>query len=473
MNPREFTRPLFKSEDELDLTNGSIAQPLFHLSLPIVIMNLLQTTYNLVDTFWLGQYDTAALAATSFTFPMVLLYISIGLGISAAGSILVAQHLGAGDRSQATAAASQTITLSVLGAVGLGGLGYLFIDDVLRVIGPSPQVLELATVYMRLISLGLVFMFGFVTFMALMRGAGNTVTPMLVVAGSVGVNIALDPFLIFGWGPFPEWGIRGAAIATVASRGLAFAVGLWIMFRGNRGIRIRLSQLRPTKECVATQLRLSIPASVEGISRTLSLNLLLVIVGLFPTTVVAGYGIGMRVLSVVYLPAIAVARGIETMTGQNIGAVQPDRAATATHFAARFVFGVLAAVGIVAWIGAEAIIGVFTTDPEVARSGAVFLRYVAPTFGFIGLVRVFTASLRGAGKTLSAAVIVLIMYGLIRLPVAQFGAVSVGPSGVWLSIAATNLVGAVLAYAWYRRGTWRDTARSTQTQHTTTHPADD
>jgi Na+-driven multidrug efflux pump len=116
---------------------------------------------------------------------------------------------------------------------------------------------------------------------------------------------------------------------------------------------------------------------------------------------------------------------------------------------------------------------VFTTDPEVARSGAVFLRYVAPTFGFIGLVRVFTASLRGAGKTLSAAVIVLIMYGLIRLPVAQFGAVSVGPSGVWLSIAATNLVGAVLAYSWYRRGTWRDTARSTQTHHTTTHPADD
>jgi putative MATE family efflux protein len=464
---------MFKSEDQLDLTNGRIARPLFHLSLPIVIMNLLQTTYNLVDTFWLGQYDTAALAATSFTFPMVLLYISIGLGISAAGSILVSQHLGAGDRPLATAAASQTITLSVLGAIGLGGVGYVFIDDILRVIGPSPQVLELATVYMRLISLGLVFMFGFVTFMALMRGAGNTVTPMLVVAVSVGLNLALDPFLIFGWGPFPEWGIRGAAVATVVSRALAFCVGLWIMFRGNRGIRIRLSQLRPTTECVATQLRLSIPASVEGISRTLSLNLLLVIVGLFSTTVIAGYGIGMRVLSIVYLPAIAVARGIETMTGQNIGAVQPDRAATATHFAARFVFGVLAIIGVIAWFGAEAIIGAFTTDPEVAHSGAVFLRYVAPTFGFIGVVRVFTASLRGAGKTLSAAVIVLLMYGLVRLPVAHFGAITVGPSGVWLSIAATNLVGAVLAYTWYRRGTWRNMADPEQDSNLDTHPTSD
>jgi putative MATE family efflux protein len=473
MHPREFGRWLFRSKDDLDLTSGSIARPLFHLSLPIVIMNLLQTTYNLVDTFWLGQYDTAALAATSFTFPMVLLYISIGLGISAAGSILVAQHLGADNRSLATTAASQTITLSVLAALAFGGLGYVFIDDILRAIGPSPQVRQLATVYMQLISLGLVFLFGFVTFMPLMRGAGNTVTPMLVVAGSVIINIALDPFLIFGWGPFPEWGIRGAAVATVTARALAFGVGLWIMFQGTHGIRIRLSRLRPTTECVKTQLRLSIPASIEGIGRTVSLNLLLVIVGVFPTTVVAGYGIGMRVLSVVYLPAIAVARAIETMTGQNVGAVQPDRAATATRLAGRFVFGILAAVGVIAWIAGEAIVGVFTTDPEVAHSGAVFLRYVAPTFGFIGLLRVFTASLRGAGKTLSAATIVLVVYALIRLPAAQFGAVSIGPAGVWLSIALTNLVGAVLAYAWHRHGAWKPTINSDKKHRNNTFTADD
>jgi len=144
MSPREFGVQLFRSEDELDLTSGSIVRPLFYLSLPIVVMNLLQTTYNLVDTFWLGQYATAALAATSFTFPMVMLYISVGLGISAAGSIRVAQHLGAGERSLATKAASQTLTLAV--------------------IGPSPEVLELATVYMRIISPGLVFVFGFIGF---------------------------------------------------------------------------------------------------------------------------------------------------------------------------------------------------------------------------------------------------------------------------------------------------------------------
>ena len=473
MRPLEWGRRLLEDEDELSLTSGSIGRSLFHLSLPIVIMNLFQTTYNLADTFWLGRYGTAALAATSFTFPMVLLYVSIGFGISAGGSILVAQHLGADEQRMATRAASQTVTLSTVGALGVGALGYLFVDDVLAVIGASPRVLALSTAYMRLISLGLVFMFGFATFMALMRGAGDTVTPMLVVAASVALNLVLDPVLIFGWGPFPEWGIRGAALATLISRGLAFGVGLWIMVRSDAGIRVRIADLRPTPDCALTQIRLAVPASVEGVSRTLSLNLLLFIVGLFSTTVVAGYGIGMRVLSLVYLPAIAVARGIETMTGQNIGATQPDRAGTAARFAARSLFVILSVMGVVTWVGADAIVGLFTTDAAVTHSGAVFLRHVAPTFGFIGLARVFTASFRGAGQTLTAAVLVLLTYGIVRLPTAQLGAVSSGASGVWTAIAATNVLGAVLAYGWYRRGTWRAVAETDPAGRPNACPVDD
>lgn len=473
MHPVAWVRGLFKHKEELSLTSGSIGRSLFHLSVPIVIMNLFQTTYNLVDTFWLGQYDTAALAATSFTFPMILMYISIGIGISTGGSILVAQHLGGDERRLATQAASQTVTLSAIGALVLGTLGYLFVDDVLAVIGASPRVLTLSVAYMRIISVGLVFMFGFLTFMALMRGAGDTVTPMIVVAGSVGLNLVLDPLLIFGWGPFPEWGIRGAAIATIISRALAFGVGLWVLIRSDAGIRVRIADLRPTLDRVLTQLRLAVPASVEGVSRTLSLNLLLLIVGLFSTTVVAGYGIGTRVLSLVYLPAIAVARGIETMTGQNIGAAQPDRAETATGYAGMFLFGILSMMGVVTWVWAEAIVGLFTTDAAVTQSGTVFLRHIAPTFGFIGLVRVFNASFRGAGRTLTAAVIVLLMHGVIRLPTAQLGATSLGPSGVWTAIAATNVIGAILAYGWYRRGTWRIGVETISREHSEPSPADD
>ena len=234
---------VFKDPEEFELTEGSIGWPLFYLSIPIVVTNLLQTAYNLADTFWLGQLSKEALAAITYAFPMVFLLIALGMGLTVAGSILVAQHTGADDQEGAEYAASQTVTFAVLASLLLGGVGYFFVEDFLLLIGASEATLPMAAGYMRVISLGLVFMFGFFVFVSLMRGYGDTITPMLVMLGTVVVNIALDPFLIFGWGPFPALGVQGAAVATVFSRGLAMAVGLWIMLRSDRGVTIRLRDM--------------------------------------------------------------------------------------------------------------------------------------------------------------------------------------------------------------------------------------
>lgn len=460
MSVRERLSRVFEPEEQVDLTSGGIARPLIYLSAPIVITNLLQTAYNLADTFWLGQYSTNALAAISFAFPVVFLLISLGIGLATAGSILVAQNTGAGNERSAEYAASQTVTFSILASMGLGAIGYVFLGDLLAILGASPEVLPLATGYMEVIALGLPFMFGFFIFVSLMRGYGDTVTPMVVMFGTVVLNIALDPFLIFGWGPVPELGVEGAAIATVISRGLAMAVGLGIMFRGTRGVRIRLRDMTPDLTYFGRILKLGIPASIEGTGRALSINLLLFIVGLFPTTVVAAFGIGTRVFSVIFLPAIAVARGVETMSGQNIGAGKPDRAAATSRFAARAMVVILLVASVVVWTFAAPIVGVFTTDPGVVDAGATFLRYVAVSFPFIGITRAYGGGFRGAGKTLTAAVIALSSLWVVRLPVAWVASqpvgLDLGPPGIWLSFAVSNAVGALLAYVWYRRGTWRD-----------------
>jgi putative MATE family efflux protein len=446
-----------RGEADVDLTSGDVGRPLFFLSLPIVVTNLLQTAYNLADTFWLGQYSTEALAAISFAFPMVFLLISLGMGLSVAGSVLVAQHAGAGEEAQAGYAASQTVTFALVAAVVLGVGGYFLVGPALSILGASDAVLPGATAYMQIISLGLVAMFGFWVFVSLMRGYGDTVTPMLVMLGSVVLNIALDPFVIFGWGPFPRLGIVGAAYATVFSRALALLVGLGIMLSGSRGVQIRPSQMIPDREYARRILDIGLPASVEMTGRAVSVNLLLFVVGLFPTTVVAAFGIGTRVFSVIFLPAIAVARGVETMTGQNIGAGKPDRAAEAARTAAIAMFVVLSLAGVVAFVGARAIAGVFTNDPAVIEVTTSFLHYVAPTFGFIGVMRAYSGSFRGAGKTLTAAAIAVTMLGLVRLPVAWFGAQWLAsPDGIWVAFTVSNVVGAVLAYLWYQRGTWRD-----------------
>jgi putative MATE family efflux protein len=456
MSVRDRLDGLFKGPDELDLTSGGIGRPLFFLSLPIVVTNLLQTAYNLADTFWLGQYSTAALAAISFAFPMVFLLFALGMGISVAGSVLVAQHVGAGEEREAEYAAAQTVTYAILASLLLGAVGYVVVEPFLRLLGASPEVVPLAAGYMRVIALGMVFMFGFFVFISLMRGYGDTVTPMLVMFGSVAVNVALDPFVIFGWGPFPELGVTGAALATVFSRALAFAVGVVVLLEGSRGVRVRPGDMLPDLAYLRRLLRVGVPASVEGTTRALSVNLMLFIVGGFPTAVVAAYGVVTRVFSMVILPAIAVERGVETMTGQNVGADNPDRAATTNHFAARALFVVLAAVGAVVWVFAGDVVGVFTDDPAVVAEGTTFLRWIAPTFGFVGIVRSYAGGFRGTGRTLVAAGIAVATLGVFRLPIAWVGAGAIGTDGIWLAFAVSNVLGAAVAYLWFRRGTWRD-----------------
>ncbi len=402
---------------------------------------------------------------------MVFLLISLGMGISVAGSVLVAQFTGAGEEREAEYAASQTVTFAVIASVVLGAIGYVGVDTFLGVMGVSQDVQPLATSYMEVISLGLLFMFGFAVFVALMRGYGDTITPMIVMFGSVVLNIIIDPFLIFGWTvvenaplvgtvAFPELGIQGAAIATIFSRAIALVVGLAIMFRGNRGVQIRLHDMVPDLSYLRRLVRIGLPASVEGTGRAVSMNLLLVIVAMFPDTVVAAYGIGTRVFSVAFLPALAVARGVETMTGQNIGADKPDRAERAAGLAAKVLFGVLSVGGVVAFVFPEPIVSVFvgadqTNAADVISIGAEFIRYVALTFGFMGIMRAYTGSFRGAGKTLTAAAISVLTLGVIRFPIAWVTAGTLGETGVWLSFAVSNVVGATIAYVWYRRGTWR------------------
>ncbi|WP_129114858.1 MATE family efflux transporter [Halegenticoccus tardaugens] len=456
MSVRDRLESILQPNEEIDLTSGEIARPMLYLSLPIVVTNLLQTAYNLADTFWLGQYSTEALAAISFAFPMVYLLISLAVGLSVAGSVLVAQHVGAGNDRHARYAASQTIALATLVSGALGVVGFLFAADFVDLLGASPDIAPLATGYMRVYSPGLVFVFGFAMFIALMRGYGDTVTPMLVMLGSVVLNIALDPFLIMGWGPFPELGIEGAAAATIVSRAAAFVVGLWIMFRGTRGVTISLREMRPNLSYYRTLFRIGVPASIEGTGRALSINLLLVIVAAFPTTVVAAYGIGTRVFSVIFLPAIAFSQGVETMTGQNVGAGNLDRVAETNGFASRVMFLLLAATGVAIWLAARPISAAFTTDPAVVEASVTFLEYVAPTFGFIGVMYAYTGGFRGVGMTAVAAAISIAMLGVVRLPVAWVATSSLGSAGIWIAFAVSNVAGGVIAYLWFRRGTWRD-----------------
>jgi putative MATE family efflux protein len=455
----------FKSKQELDLLNGPVGKNLFYLALPVIVTNLLRTAYNIADTFWLGQYSGEALTAITFAFPLVFFLISLGMGLAVAGSVLIAQFEGKGDRKSVNFAASQTVTFSALASVVLGLIGYLFIGDLVTLLGAKGAVATSAAGYMEIISLGLFTMFGFAVFVSMMRGFGDTLTPMLLMLATVILNIVIDPFFIFGWWIFPEMGVEGAAVATILSRFLSLGVALWVLFSGRKGVEIELSKMAPDFSYFRKMLNIGIPASVEGVGRSVSVNAIVAVVGwMFVGEVVAGYGIGVRIFSLVFLPAIAVGRAVESMTGQNLGAGNFERAGKTARIGAKYSFLVLSALGVVTFIFARPIASVFTNDPQIAAVATEFLVYVSFTFGFIGVLRSFSGVFRGAGKTLVAAAIAVSTLGLIRLPIAYLGSIYIGIEGVWIAFIVSNVLGAAIAYLLYRRGGWKQTVTDEEQQ---------
>ena len=324
--------------------------------------------------------------------------------------------------------------------------------------GATGDVAASASGYLEIISIGLFSLFGFLVFQSLMRGFGDTVTPMILMLGTVILNIIIDPIFIFGWWIVPELGVQGAAIATIFSRSLALVIGIYLLFTGKKGLEISLEQMKPDLSFFKKMTGIGVPASVEGTGRSVSVNAVTAVVGWsFADPIVAGFGIGIRIFSMVFLPAAAVGRGVESMTGQNLGAGRFERAGETAREGAKYSFLILTVLGIITFIFARPIASIFTTEQQIAQTGAEFLRYVAFSFGFIGVLRSYNGSFRGAGKTATAAVISIATLGVIRLLIAYFGSIQLGTKGVWAAFFISNVLGAFIAYSWYQRGTWKQT----------------
>jgi putative MATE family efflux protein len=467
---------------DVDVTDGALLKPLVVLALPIVLAQLLQVGYNLADTFWVGRLGQEAVSALSYSFPIVFLMISVAGGFTVAGTVLVAQNKGAGNDDRVDYVAGQTIAFVFLVATGFSVLGYLLTPTLMGLVGASPGSLEyaLAVEYTRTIFVGIVFMFGFFVFQALLQGWGDTRTPLYLMALSVALNVVLDPFLILGfennvllttlgldglqvWAfdltGFAGFGVQGAAVATVFSRAVATAVAMAWLFSGAVGIHLSVDDLKLDLEMVKRIVSLGAPASVEQSTRALGITVLTALVALAGDDAVAALGIGNRINSLVFLPALGLARGTETVVGQNLGSDQADRAKRAVGYSSTIVTVVLALAGLVAYAFAEPITAVFIPDsPAVIAIGADYLRIIGPTFLFIGVFQVVQGGFRGSGSTRTAMAFAILSLWVFRLPPAYvfLRTLDAGATGVWYAIALSNVLAMVAAVGWFLRGRWAE-----------------
>jgi len=439
------------------LTEGPILRGLFRLAWPIMLSNFAQTLYNLIDALWLGRLGKEALAAPTLAWPIIFLVISIGAGLGIAGTALVAQYTGAKAQGEAEHAAGQTFLflLSVGALLGLGG--FFATSPILYLLGPEPSVFRLSQGYMQIIFASLPAMFLFFSFTALLQGWGDTVTPMKLSFVSVGLNMLLDPLLIFGLGPFPRWGVAGAATATALSRGLLALYGAYLLFSGRVGIKLRPRDLLPDWGTLARLVRIGLPASVGQSGTALGFSVLMGIVARFGTATIGAFGVGNRVIGLAMMPATGLGQATTTMVGQNLGSDRPRRAEGTAWAGLGAIFAILLAAGLLAFALRREFVRAFINDPAVIARGAELFQIVALSLPFVGTLQVIIGAYQGAGKTLYSMFFSLFRLWVLRIPLAYLlgGVIGWGSRGVWWAMSLSNLGAALLAFLFFLTGNWK------------------
>src|SRR3989441_4743201 len=439
------------------LLEGPIAPTLLALAAPNVVMLVAQVAISVLEAYFVGWLGADALAGVSVTFPLVMLMQTMSAGGMGGGvASAVARALGAGRRADASRLVAHAIVIAL-------ALAMLFTAVVLAggraiygAMGAHDGALAAALAYSNVIFAGAAAVWVFNTLASVIRGTGNMRLPAAVVLGGSPILVVLSPALIFGWGTVPPLGVRGAAVAVVAYYVLGGLVFLGYLLSSRSLVRLSVKNLRFRRALFGEILAVGAPSLVNNVQTNLTVVLLTGLVGSFGTFALAGYGMGVR-LEYLQIPLVfGFGSALVTMVGTNVGAGQDARARRVAWTGAAMAAGVTEAIGLVAALFPHGWLALFSTEPEVLRTGATYLRIVGPTYGFFGLGLALYFASQGAGRLLWPLVA-----GLSRLVVAAGGGWIApprpggGPPSLFCLVAlALALFGTVVAVA-IHRGAWR------------------
>jgi putative MATE family efflux protein len=442
-----------------DLTTGPLARNLFAVAWPVMVSSLLQTLYNLADSFWLGKLGKSALVAPTVTMQVSFLAFAFAMGLGMGGSTLVSQYKGAGRPREMARAGGQTLVL--LTAIGLALMvaGLALARPMLQALQTPADAFAGTLVFMRWLMVGVPFTFVFFVYSGISSGVGDTLGPLRINLFTVALNAALDPVLIFGLGPIPRLGVAGAAIATCACQALSAGLGLRRLFRSDHGFRLGRADLRWDRAMAARVLRVGIPMSLGQAGTALGFTVMIGIVNAFGSAVTAAFGVGNRIVNMALVPSMGLSQACGTAVGQNLGAGRPDRAARSLWIGAGMLTAILLPVCVLTFFFGAAISRAFIADPEVVQYGRDLFRINSFSVFAFGFVMVLLGAFRGSGYTVPVMVLNVGRLWALRVPGAYLlaKAWNLGPAGIWWSMTLSNLIVAVAAVIWFATGTWKRT----------------
>lgn len=459
-NQHERFLPLLKEAiagSDRDYTTGPVWKAVVLLSIPMVLELAMESLFAICDVFYVSRLGVDAVAAVGLSEAMITLLYAVACGLGMATTAMVARRIGEKDRRAAGIAGVQAILLGVLASIAIAVPAAVFAPNLLRLMGGTPELVAGGSGYTRVLFGGSTTIFLLFLINAIFRGAGDAHIAMRALWLANGINIVLDPCLIFGLGPFPEMGLTGAAVATTIGRGTGVLYQLWRL----GGDRCRASVNRETMvvrpRVILRLARVSLGGIGQFLISTSSWIGLMWIVGKFGSAAVAGYTIAIRIIVVTILPAWGIANSAATLMGQNLGAGQPDRAEESVWKAGKYNTVFLVAVAIVFIAGAELLIGLFTSDDSVLAYGISALRYISYGYAFYAYGMVMVQAFNGAGDTRTPTVINFFCYWLFQIPLAWVLAnmTSLEARGVFLAITIAEAFIAIVGVAVFRRGSWK------------------
>jgi putative MATE family efflux protein len=439
-----------------DYTQGPVGRAILLLAVPMVLETAMESLFAVVDVFFVSRLGPSAVATVALTESMLTLVFTVALGLSIGVTAMVARRIGEKDPDGAASAAVQGIALGILIAAIIGVSGAYFAEDLLRLMGASDDVVG-NSIYAKVMLGGNATLLLLFLINAGFRGAGDAAIAMRVLWIANGINIFLDPALIFGWGPFPELGIAGAAIATNIGRGTAVVAQFYLLFRAGGRLQVEWRHVTVIPALMWRLVRLSGTGMFQVFIGMASWVGLIRILAGFGDGVLAGYAVGIRLIMFALLPSWGMSNAAATMVGQNLGAGKPERAEAAVWRAALYNVYFLGTIGLVFLIGAPWLVAFFTVEPEPLRWGISCLRIVSCGFLFYAYGMVVEQSFNGAGDAWTPTWINLGCFWAFELPFAYFVSYQLdwGPRGVFLSMTLSFSALAVVSAILFRRGTWK------------------
>jgi putative MATE family efflux protein len=445
------------SDNESDFTAEPVNRALGLLAIPMMLEMAMEAIFAVVDIAFVSRLGTNAIAAVGLTEALITVLYALAIGLGMGVTAMISRRIGSRDSSSAAYVLGQAIWVGLAISMVVGTLGVIYAADLLWMMGADEAVIAEGKGFTAVLLGGNASILFLFLLNAGFRGAGDAPVALRSLMLANGLNILLDPCLIFGLGPFPELGVTGAAVATTIGRSIGVLYLLWYLFGGRGRLQFNVRNLAIVPSLLARMIRISLGGIAQFFIATSSWIAIIRVVAMYGSAPIAAYTIAIRLMEFVFLPAWGLGNAAATLVGQNLGAQQPDRAERAVWVASRYNTAFMTVLGLIFFILAPWIIALFTSDPEIRRYGINCLRILSVGYPMYAVGMIVIQALNGAGDTRTPSLLNFVAFWTMQIPLAYWMATSVGmgPNGVFTAIVLSESALTVLGVMVFRRGKWR------------------